>query len=360
MSTTTVSTRKLFTGTDWLHNCLLVVEDGRIVDITSFQGTPGHDTLVPAFIDLQIYGAGGKLFSLFPEVSTLELLHQECLKGGTHFFLPTVATNSPAVISSCIKVIRAYWEKGGKGCLGLHLEGPWLNPAKKGAHLEEFMYAPTTNQVVELLEEGGDVIKMITLAPECCSPEVIEILKSHAIRISAGHSNASYEQAFQGFELGIQLATHLFNAMTPFQHRSPGMVGAIFNHPSVMASVIPDGYHVDWSAIQVAQKILQDRLFVITDAVTFTEDGPYQHSLAEDRYEANGVLSGSALTMLKACNNLINHVKLKKEEALRVCSLYPARAFGIDDRLGKLLPGYQAAFLSVQEDDKGLSLNLRS
>lgn len=357
---TTITTKKLFTGTDWLHHCMLVVENGCIVDIATFQGTPAHDILVPAFIDLQIYGAGGKLFSLFPEVSTLELLHQECLKGGTHFFLPTVATNSPSIISACIKAVRLYWEKGGKGCLGLHLEGPWLNPAKKGAHLEEFMYAPSPNQVIELLDEGGDVIKMITLAPECCSSEVIEILKSQKIRISAGHSNASYEQAFQGFETGIQLATHLFNAMNPFQHRSPGMVGAIFNHPMVMASIIPDGYHVDWSAIQVAQKILQNRLFVITDAVTSTERGPYQHSLAADRYEANGVLSGSALTMLRACNNLINHVKLNVEEALRMCSLYPAHAFGIDDRLGKLLPGYQAAYLSVNEDEKGLSLNLPS
>ena len=354
----TISAKKIFTGSDWLHNCMLVVEEGRVVEIASFQGTPAHDILVPAFIDLQIYGAGGKLFSLFPEVSTLELLHQECLKGGAHFFLPTVATNSPSVISACIKAVRSYWDKGGKGCLGLHLEGPWLNPVKKGAHLEEFMYSPTSIQVIELLKEGGDIIKMITLAPECCSAEIIEILKSHEIRISAGHTNANYAQAYAGFDQGIPLATHLFNAMTPFQHRSPGMVGAIFNHPLVMASIIPDGYHVDWPAIQVAKKIMQDRLFVITDAVTSTDQGPYPHFLANDRYEANGVLSGSALTMLKACNNLIDHVKLTKEEALRMCSLYPARAFGIDDRFGKLLPGYQASYLSVKEDEKGLFLNL--
>ena len=354
---TTISTRKLFTGSEWLHNCMLVIEEGRILEIAPLEGEPAHDILVPAFIDLQIYGTGGKLFSLYPEVSTLHLLHQECRKSGTHFFLPTVATNSPSVISSSIKAIRSYWNDGGVGCLGLHLEGPWLNPLKKGAHLEEFMYRPTLSKVEELLEEGRDVIKMITLAPECCSPEIIELLKAHSIRIFAGHSNATYEQAYQGFEQGIQLATHLFNAMTAFQHRSPGMVGAILNHSSAMASIIPDGYHVDWPALQVAQKILKDRMFVITDAVTSTDQGPYQHSLVDDRYEANGVLSGSALTMLKACNNLITHAKLPKEEALRLCSLYPARAFGIDDQLGKLLPGYLAAYLSLCEEGVGYTLN---
>jgi N-acetylglucosamine-6-phosphate deacetylase len=358
MSTvTTVSTRKLFTGKEWFHNCSLVIEDGQIIEIAPLKGTPAHSILVPAFIDLQIYGAGGRLFSVYPELSSLELLYQECVKGGTHFFLPTVATNNPSVVSDCINAVKSYWDNGGKGCLGLHLEGPWLNPDKKGAHLAERMYSPTVHQVVALLQEGRGVIKMITLAPECCSKEVIQLLLENDIRISAGHSNASYEQANEGFEQGIQLATHLFNAMPAFQHRSPGLVGAILNHSSVMASIIPDGYHVDWTVIEVAQKIMKDRLFVITDAVTETDQGPYQHVLATDRYEANGVLSGSALTMLKACNNLINYAKLSKEEALRLCSFYPARAFGVDHRLGLLLPGYQAAYISLSENEMGFTLN---
>lgn len=354
---TTVSTRKLFTGKDWLFNCSLHIEDGQIIEIAPLQGNPSHNILVPAFIDLQIYGAGGRLFSVYPEVSSLELLYQECIKGGNPFFLPTVATNSPSVISACISAVKSYWNKGGKGCLGLHLEGPWLNPDKKGAHIAKYMYSPSLSQVQTLLEEGRGVIKMITLAPECCSQEVIQLLLANGIRISAGHSTASYEQANEGFEQGIQLATHLFNAMPAFQHRSPGLVGAILNHSSVMASIIPDGYHVDWPVIEVAQKIMKDRLFVITDAVTDTDQGPYQHLLATDRYEANEVLSGSALTMLKACNNLINYAKLSKEEALRMCSLYPARAFGIDNQVGLLLPGYQAAYISLHENEKGFTLN---
>lgn len=353
----TITTQKLFTGDHWLHNCMLVIEEGLIKAVESFTGEPEHELIVPAFIDLQIYGAGGRLFSVYPHADSLELLYQSCLKGGTQYFLPTVATNSPEVISSCIKAVRSFWEKGGKGCLGLHLEGPWLNPIRKGAHLAEFMHAPTVSEVESLLEEGKDVIKIITLSPECCSREVIKLLRANDIKISAGHSDATYEQALQGFDQGIQLATHLFNAMSPFQHRAPGLAGAILNHSTVMASIIPDGYHVDWVALKLAQRLMWDRLFVITDAVTDTQEGPYQHYPAGDRYEAGGVLSGSALTMLKACNNLIQHAGLDKAEALRLCSLYPAKAIGMENSLGRLDPGFQASFISVREFPNGFELN---
>lgn len=351
----TLSTRKLFTGVDWLYDCSLMVEGETIVDIVPLQGAPEHEVLTPAFIDLQIYGAGGRLFSQYPNVESLELLQHACLLGGTHHFLPTVATNRPEVISSCIKAVRQYWENGGSGCLGLHVEGPWLNSSFRGAHLEAYMYRPTTSQVQALLDEGGDVIKMITLAPECCSSEIIGLLKSHQIKISAGHTGATYEEALTCFDQGVSLATHLFNAMPPFTHRSPGIVGAVLNHTSVMASIIPDGYHLAWPTIQIAQKLLQDRMFVITDAVTDTEEGPYQHFLKDDRYEAAGILSGSALTMLQACNNLIKYAKLEKGKALRLCSLNPAYAFGVETYLGRLAPGYKAAYLSLKEEADGFT-----
>ena len=358
--TTQITTRRLFTGSHFLHDCSLQVENGKIVSIEPFLGTPEHELIAPAFIDLQIYGAGGRLFSLYPEVDSLELLYQSCLSGGTHYFLPTVATNSPEVISQCISAVRSYWAKGGKGCLGLHLEGPWLNPVKRGAHLEKFMHPPAIESVKALLDEGREVIKMITLAPEICSSAVIQLLLDHNIKLSAGHSNATYEEGLSGFDQGIQLATHLFNAMSPLQHRAPGLVGAIFNHNKAMSSIIPDGYHVDWPVIKLAHRIMGGRLFIITDAVTTTDAGPYQHQLVEDRYEAAGVLSGSALSMLKACNNIITHCGIAIEEALRMCSLYPAQAFGLDSQLGKLEPGYQAAYISLKESKTDFSLTNRS
>lgn len=353
----TVTTRQLFTGDHWLYDCKLVIENELIKSLESFEGEADHEILVPAFIDLQVYGAGGKLFSAYPEANSLEILYRSCLQAGTHYFLPTIATNQPEVISRCIKAVHDYWENGGKGCLGLHLEGPWLNPLKSGAHLSEFMHEPTLAEVATLIEEGKGAIQMITLAPECCSPAIIKYLLEKKINISAGHSNATYEQAMQGFDQGIHLSTHLFNAMSPFQHREPGLAGAILHHESVMASMIPDGYHVHWAALRLAQRLMGERLFVITDAVTDTQLGPYQHTFSGDRYEASGKLSGSALTMLKACNNLIQYMGLDKTEAIRLCSLYPARAIGRDDKIGKLGPGYRPAYISLTETTTGYVIN---
>jgi len=236
--------------------------------------------------------------------------------------------------------------------LGLHLEGPWLAPEKRGAHAESLLHVPDVKEVTDLLEEGGDVIKLITLAPDICDREVMALIASRGIKLSIGHSNASFEQATASFQENISLATHLFNAMSPMQHRSPGVVGAILASDTVMASIIPDGYHVDWPVIEIAKKIMGDRLFVITDAVTETDQGPYLHQLVADRYETKGTLSGSSLTMLRAFNNLIRFCKIDIDEALRMCSLYPARALGLDQQLGQLSPGGNAHFIALTQKDQ--------
>lgn len=352
-----ISARQLFTGENWIERAALQVRDGQIESIEPFSGPPQYDLLVPSFIDLQIYGAYGKLFSVYPEPQSLSLLHQHCTKGGAYFFLPTIATNTPAVFSAAIRAVRSYWEQGGQGCLGLHLEGPWLNPVKRGAHIASLLHAPTKKEVVDLLKEGEGVIKIITLAPELCDQELIELILENGIKISAGHSNATFLQATNAFKSGVSLATHLYNAMSALQHREPGMVGAIFCSDSAMASIIPDGYHVDWATLQIAKKQLGERLFVITDAVTETTEGPYLHQLVQDRYETAGTLSGSSLTMLKAFNNLIEHGGIDVSEALRMCSLYPARALGVGDRLGKLAPGYQAQWTALQLQDRHYELS---
>ncbi|HET9825196.1 MAG TPA: amidohydrolase family protein, partial [Chitinophagaceae bacterium] len=168
------------------------------------------------------------------------------------------------------------------------------------------------------------------------------------IIISAGHSNASYKQAKDGFQNGITTVTHLYNAMSGLQHREPGLVGATFDS-SVTASVIPDGHHVDYAAIRIAKKILGEKLFVITDAVTETSHGHYQHYLAGDKYESAGILSGSALDMSKALQNLVNHVGVKLDEALRMCSLYPARVLKKENELGRIEKGYKAKLVVLNE-----------
>jgi N-acetylglucosamine-6-phosphate deacetylase len=348
------SAEKIFTGYEWLTGRAIVVKDRKIESIISqseIEATKHFDNcfIVPAFIDAQVYGSAKKLLAVYPEASTLHLMYQEFIAQGTCLFLPTLATNTIEVFKKGIDVAKDYWNNNGKGVYGLHLEGPWLNEIKRGAHVKEWIHSPCIEEVQDLLEYGKGVIKMITIAPEVCSDEIIDLILSENIVLSAGHSNATYDEAMKGFDKGISTTTHLYNAMSPLQHRQPGLVGAAFNHSKAMASIIPDGYHVDFAAIAIAKKIMGNRLFVITDAVSETNEGPYQHQLAGDKYECNGVLSGSALSIHKAFKNLVEHVGIEIEEALRMCSLYPAQVLGCDGEYGKIVPQAAGQFLVLDK-----------
>lgn len=348
---------RIFTGESWLSNHAVVVEHGKIdavVPVSSLSSSQPveqfHDCFIaPAFIDLQIYGAYGKLLAVHPNAEALYKLHEYCEKGGAAFCLPTVATNTKEIFFQCIDAVKDHRNKGGEGILGLHLEGPWINPAKKGAHIGSLIHSPALQEAEELLNYGKGIIRMITLAPEVCSKEVIDLILSHGIVISAGHSNASYEEAKQGFANGISAVTHLYNAMSPLQHRQPGLAGAAMDDVNVMASIIPDGHHVDYAAIRIAKKAMNERLFAITDAVTDTSSGYYHHKLVGDKYEAGNILSGSALTMVKALQNLVNFAGIEPGEALRMCSLYPAKVLGMSKH-GRIEKDHDARMVVI--DDK--------
>lgn len=351
MKKTAYTADKIFTGDRWIKGQALLVQDGfidKVIPVAEAYQEAGEVKhwegafIAPAFIDVQIYGAHEKLLAVHPTIDALQALQEYCAAGGATLCVPTVATNSMEVFLQCIDAVKAYWSAGGKGIHGLHLEGPWINVEKCGAHIAEYIHAPQLEEAKALLEYGKGVIKIITLAPEVCSAEVIGYLQSEGIIISAGHSNATYAQATNAFDKGFTTATHLYNAMSALQHRAPGMVGAILNHPAVKCSVIPDGHHVDYAAIAIAKKVMGERLFAITDAVTTTNSGPYQHQPAGDKYESAGILSGSALTMHKAFKNLVQQVSIPVEEALRMCSLYPAQVLGVEKEYGKLQPGYRA------------------
>ncbi|MEO6610866.1 MAG: N-acetylglucosamine-6-phosphate deacetylase [Chitinophagaceae bacterium] len=347
---------RIFTGESWLENYAVITENDLIKEVvpvaslsSSIQAIQFDNCFIaPAFIDLQIYGAGGKLLAVYPETDSLQKLKEYCEKGGAAFCLPAVATNTKAVFYQCIDAVKEYLEKGGEGILGLHLEGPWINPVKRGAHVEKLIHSPQLKEVEELLNYGKGVIKMITLAPEVCSREVIDLILSHHIIISAGHSNASYTEAMAGFNEGITTVTHLYNAMSPLQHREPGLAGATMDHTGVMASIIPDGFHVDFAAVRIAKKAMQERLFVITDGVTETTKGYYQHEKAGDKYEAGNILSGSSLTMAKALQNLVLHCAIELGEALRMCSLYPASVMKMKSH-GKIETGYNARMVAMND-----------
>lgn len=347
---------KIFTGTDWLPDHSIITENELIVDVLPVVSlspdtvvTKHSQIIAPAFIDVQIYGAAGKLFATYPTTGSLQKLYEHCVAGGTHYFLPTAATNTIEVFYKCIDAIKSYWDQNGKGVLGLHIEGPWINKLKRGAHIKSLIHSPTLDEVKELLAYGKEVIKMITLAPEVCSKEVIDLILSNDIIISAGHSNANFDEGINAFNNGIEAATHLFNAMSPLHHREPGLPSAVMQHSSVMASIIPDGYHVDFEMISIAKQIMKERLFIITDAVAETNEGLYPHQLAGDKYESNGILSGSALTMAKGVKNLVDKCGIELSEALRMASLYPARLLGISNRLGMIKKGYKADVVFLDE-----------
>jgi N-acetylglucosamine-6-phosphate deacetylase len=345
---------KIFTGRSWLANQAVVVSDNKVAELIAGADAPADamhcHIIAPAFIDIQIYGAHGKLLAVYPEADSLFKLQDYCAKGGAPFFQPTVATNETRVFFQCIDAVRDYWQQGGRGCIGLHVEGPWISKSKKGAHIESFIHSPSIAEAKELLEYGKGVITMITLAPEVCSREVIELVQSYGVVVSAGHSSATYEEATAAFDRGIHAATHLFNAMSPLQHRSPGMVAAIFDHPAVMSSIVPDGYHVDFTAVRIAKKMMKERLFVITDAVTETASGAYPHHLEGDRYESNGILSGSALTMIKSVRNLVDKAGISLDEALRMVSLYPAQVMNLANRIGTITKGCEANLVMIDNN----------
>ena len=331
-----IAAASLFTGKEWLQKAVIEINDGIITSIgyDGYDASKAFPIVVPAFIDLQIYGADQKLLSEFPDANCIQKIYEYSLAGGAAYFQPTIASQSNEVIYKAIDAVKAYKTSGGKGCIGLHLEGPWINVSKKGAHSDAVIHRPTIKEVEDLLAYGKEWISMITLAPEICAPEILEIIASNGIVISAGHSDATYEIASAFFDKHIHVATHLFNAMSPFAHRAPGMVGALFNHKTAKSSIIVDGYHVNFDAVKTAKKIMGNRLFCITDAVTTTVTGPYQHLLVGDKYESSGTLSGSALTQLASVHNLVQQVGIEFEEAVRMCSVYPASVMQIKNITG--------------------------
>lgn len=350
----TIQAEKLFTGTEWLYNQLIVVENGLVQSLQPANGLPfvtdqAATFLAPAFVDFQVYGAAQKLFAVFPTAETLSVMNTVFSKQGTALFQPTLATNTPDVFRKGMEAVRDYWQQGGKGVAGLHLEGPWIHPAKKGAHIESLIHPPRLEEVKALLDDGGETIKTITIAPEVCAEDVLDLLLPSGIVVSAGHSKATYPQAMTAFGKGVPAVTHLFNAMSPLHHREPGLVGAALQHPRVVASIIPDGHHVDFAAIALAKKLMGERLFAITDAVTETAQGAYRHQRAGGKYECNGTLSGSAISMHQALVNLVQQAGIEVEEALRMCSLYPARLLGMADRYGKIAPGATAQFVVLDQ-----------
>jgi len=315
----------------------------------------GGAWLSSGLIDLQIYGAGGYLFSAQPTADVLHAICDAIVKTGTTGFLLTMATNSLEVFSKAIKTVQDHPHPA---LLGLHFEGPYINPERRGAHLLEYIRKPQLNEVTALIQEAAGVLKMITLAPEYTDPAVIALLAKNEIIVSAGHSNATQQQAKAGFEHGVVATTHLFNAMSPLHHRDAGLPGATFLS-NACASIIADGIHVSFDVLKLSKQLMGERLFLITDAVDESSEGPYVHQRQSDRFTLpDGTLSGSSLTMLHAVKNCVEQAAISLPEALRMATAYPAKLLG-NNRLGTLTAGAQANLLLFNRDYTVAAVYLR-
>lgn len=315
--------------------------------IPQVDGQGGH--LCPGFIDLQVYGGGESAFGFAPSTRALHQLRQHTLRHGTTSFLPTVPTNAPTVLNQAFAIVKQALPTM-SGLLGLHLEGPYISPSKRGVHPVEFIQTPVLAELADLLDRGLGVLRMLTLAPEVLGPAEVALLQAAGIVLSAGHSNASYEQGMQAFAHGFTAATHLFNAMSPLTSRAPGLVGAVYDDQQVRASIVVDGRHCAYASVRISHRLLGARLFLISDATVATTAGPYQfHPQADYFVDAAGTLAGSGLTLLQAVRNCVRHVGLSLAESLRMASLHPAQVLGLDHHLGRIAPGYQADLCLLDE-----------
>jgi len=337
----------IYTGSEKLSGKAVLIKNGTIEAILDPDLLPEETEKIDfkgkyvsaGLIDLQIAGGGGYLFSANPSVEALKVITESITSSGTTCFLIAIPTNSFDVYHEVIRVVR---ENPHPAVMGLHIEGPYINPLRRGAHIKEFIKTPGRKEVEALINEGKGIIKMITVAPEVCDSEIIKLLNDNGIVVAAGHSNATYNEAVQGFKWGIRTTTHLFNAMSQLHHRDPGLPGAVFQAEKIFASIIADGIHIDFNMVSIAKKLLGERLFLISDAVEENLKGSYLHVRQTERFTLpDGTLSGSMLTMMKAVRNCIVNVEIPVEESLRMASVYPAEVMKIPDK-GRIKPGYKA------------------
>lgn len=365
----------VFTGTEWLNGATVGIDDGRIQTIltTTFEGTDETDTvidiqgdyLVPGLIDLQLYGGSDRFLNEQPTPDTVRHIYDTHARNGTTTLLPTIHSTSLDVMQQAMAAVQVVRAENPFGVPGLHIEGPYFNPIKRGAHSTAYVRTPAEGELEALFSTNADAIQILTLAPEILTPDqlaTIKNLKHDNTLLSLGHSNATYQQATDAFNTGfIPLATHLYNAMRGFESREPGVVGAVFDHPGVRASIIADGYHCDLAAIRIAHKQLGDRLFLISDALFANPPRPeftlgqfvvhYEPDANQQRpgcyVNDEGKLAGSAITLIDCVRVCVDRVGLSLTDALRMASTIPADIIGLGDQLGAIKPGYVANMLRL-------------
>lgn len=363
-----ITNATLHTPTERIERGAVLTDGGRIAAVGPVEHVPCPADaqvidadgllLTPGFIDLQFNGGFGQDFTADP--AAIWPVAAQLPQYGVTAFLPTIITAPLETSAAGRRVVTEGRPAGYRGAtpLGLHIEGPFLNPAKKGAHNPAYLRLPTLDAVADWSPQSG--VRLTTLAPELPGAlAVIEALASRGVLVSAGHSMATYDQAVAGFDAGVRYGTHLFNAMPSLLHRDPGLPGALLTDDRVTVGLIADGIHTHPAIVKLVWQALGPaRLNLVTDAMAALGMPPGQHLLGDYMVTvdgttcrlADGTLAGSILSLDQALRNLIAFTGCTLEEALPTITTTPARALGLAHERGQIAPGYVADLVLLSPD----------
>jgi len=355
---------KLLTASGIQSGLTLLVRGGNIEAVLSARETIGAervvdlggDLLVPGFIDCQVNGGGGLLFNDDPSVSTIATIARAHRGYGTTGFLPTLISDDLDVVSQAIDAVRDAISAGVPGVLGIHIEGPFLNAARRGVH-DASKLRELDGDAVKLLSRPHGGVTMATLAPERTTPAFIRELSEAGVIVSAGHTNATYEELQPAFAAGLRGFTHLFNAMSPLGSREPGAVGAALAHDTSWCGLIVDGHHVHPEVMKIALRAKRrDRFMLVSDAMPSVGAEAKDFVLngrpirVEDNrcIDEDGRLAGADLDMASAVRNTVRMLGLELSEAVRMASANPAEFLALRN-VGRIAAGQRANLVRLDD-----------
>jgi len=359
-----VTGARIFDGESWHEAGALHIVNGRIADLAPADARSGDvevidasgQLIVPGFVDLQVNGGGGVLLNEVPTAAGIARMCTAHAKFGTTGLLPTLITDTPEITSATVEAGREAKAEGVPGFLGLHLEGPHLSLARKGAHDPALIRPMQDEDLAQIIScrSTFDAL-MTTVAPESVTPEQVGRLADAGVIVSIGHTNIGYATVRTYVEAGARTVTHLFNAMSPLAHREPGVVGAALDIGSLYVGMIADGIHVHPVAMGVALRAKRGpgRIFLVTDAMSpigtdmtsFTLNGREILRRNGQLTLADGTLAGADIDMISSVRFVYETLGLPLDEALRMASTYPAEAARLSDRKGALKRGFDADFV---------------
>lgn len=313
--------------------------------------------LLPGFIDTQVNGGGGVLFNDAPTVDTIRRIGAAHRRFGTTGFLPTLISDDIEVMRAAIAAVNQAIEEGVPGVLGIHLEGPYLAPGRKGVH-DPAKFRDLDAKELAMLAAGHRGVGLITLAPDRVPPATIRELIAAGWIVNAGHTAADYATTRAALDAGVRGFTHLFNAMTPLGSREPGVVGAALEDPDSWCGLIVDGHHVHPATLRIAIAAKpKGKMILVTDAMPPVGSDNPSYVLKRETITmhegicqaADGTLAGSALDMARAVQNTVQMLHTPLDEASRMSSTYPAAFLYLESDYGHIAANYR--FNAVLLDD---------